>query len=94
MWLGCILFYISMLGLSMLRRNVIITLMSIELMLLGVVEILTLYSSIIVDEHGEVFSIFILTIAAAETATGLAILVNYYKMNEDIGILDIKRLKG
>jgi NADH-quinone oxidoreductase subunit K len=94
MWLGCLLFYISLVGLFLTRRNVIIALMSIELMLLSVVEILSLFSTIMVDQNGQVFSIFILTVAAAETATGLALLVNYYKNNQIIGLLNINKLKG
>jgi NADH-quinone oxidoreductase subunit K len=93
-WFGGILFYIGLVGLVLTRRNVLIALMCIELMLLGIVEMLAVFSVVFWDVNGEIFSLFILTVAAAETATGLALLVNYYKNNKFIGFAEINRLKG
>lgn len=77
--LGFILFLIGILGIILNKNNLLIMLMSIELMLLSVNLLFILYSIILDDIIGQFFALFILGVAAAETAIGLAILVSYYK---------------
>ena len=89
-----ILFFIGMLGIFITRKNIIIILMCIELMLLAVNMNFILYSVYLDDLLGQVFALFILTVAAAEAAIGLAILVVYYRINGTIMTLFINSLKG
>ena len=89
-----ILFFIGMLGLFITRKNIIIILMCVELMLLAVNMNFILYSVYLDDLLGQVFALFILTVAAAEAAIGLAILVVYYRINGTIMTLFINSLKG
>jgi NADH-quinone oxidoreductase subunit K len=91
---GLFLFVTGMVGVFLTRRNIIICLMCIELMLLGSVMLFISFSLFFSDIRGMVFVIFILTVAAAETAVGLALLVSFYKKNKLIAIKDIKLLKG
>jgi len=92
--LGAIIFTIGLVGVFLNRRNVIIILMSIELMLLAVNINLVSFSIYLQNLVGQVFAIFILTIAAAEAAIGLAIIVIYYKNKGSIDIKKISSLKG
>jgi len=91
---GAILFTIGVFGIFLNRKNVIIILMSIELMLLAVNINFVAFSSHLHDLIGQVFAIFILTVAAAEAAIGLAILVVYYRNRGSIAVEDINMMKG
>ena len=92
--LGAILFAIGVLGIFMNRRNVIIVLMAIELMLLAVNLNFVAFSHFLGDAAGQVFVFFILTVAAAESAIGLAILVVLFRNLETINVEDLDELKG
>ena len=92
--LGAVLFAISVIGIFMNRRNVIIVLMAIELMLLAVNMNFVAFSHYLGDMHGQVFVFFILTVAAAESAIGLAILVTLFRNLETIDVEDLDSLKG
>ncbi|MCZ2412674.1 MAG: NADH-quinone oxidoreductase subunit NuoK [Burkholderiales bacterium] len=92
--LGAILFAISVIGIFLNRRNVIIVLMAIELMLLAVNMNFVAFSHFLGDAAGQVFVFFILTVAAAEAAIGLAILVVLFRTVESIDVEDLDRLKG
>ena len=89
-----ILFLIGVLGLVLNRKNILITIMSIELMLLAVNLNFVLFSIYLDDIVGQVFVLFILTIAATESAIGLAILVVYYRLKNTIRIDKIKTIKS
>jgi len=89
-----ILFFIGMLGIFITRKNIIVILMCIELMLLAVNMYFIVYSVYLDDILGQVFALFILTVAAAESAIGLAILLVYYRITGTILTLFIKNLKG
>ena len=88
------LFLIGALGLVLNRKNILITLMSIELMLLAINLNFVIFSIYLDDITGYVFVLFILTIAAAESAIGLAILTIYYRLKNNIQIEKIKNMKG
>jgi len=88
------LFLIGVLGLVLNRKNILITLMSIELMLLAINLNFVIFSVYLDDIAGYVFVLFILTIAAAESAIGLAILTIYYRLKNTIRIDKIKNIKG
>ena len=92
--LGAILFAISVVGIFMNRRNVIIILMAIELMLLAVNLNFIAFSHFLGEAAGQVFVFFILTVAAAEAAIGLAILVVLFRNLETINVEDLDELKG
>ena len=92
--LGGLLFAISVLGIFLNRKNVIILLMAIELMLLAVNTNFIAFSHYLGDIHGQVFVFFILTVAAAETAIGLAILVVLFRNLRTINVDDLDKLKG
>ncbi len=92
--LGAILFAISVLGIFLNRRNVIIVLMAIELMLLAVNLNFVAFSHFLGDAAGQVFVFFILTVAAAESAIGLAILVVLFRSLGTIDVEDLDELKG
>ncbi len=92
--LGAILFAIGVLGIFMNCRNVIIVLMSIELMLLAVNMNFISFSHFLGDAAGQIFVFFILTVAAAEAAIGLAILVTLFRTLESIEIGELESLKG
>jgi len=89
-----ILFLIGTLGLVLNRKNIIITIMSIELMLLSVNLNFIIFSIYLDDITGYIFVLFILTIAATESAIGLAILSVYYKLKNTINLDKIKHLKS
>lgn len=91
---SAILFTMGVFGIFLNRRNVIIILMSIELMLLSVQVNLVTFSVYLHDLTGQVFSMFILTVAAAEAAIGLAILVAFFRNKGSIAVEDIHTLKG
>ena len=88
------LFLIGVLGLVLNRKNILITIMSIELMLLSVNLNFAIFSSYLDDIVGQIFILFILTIAATESAIGLAILSVYYKLKNTIQMDKIKVLKS
>ena len=92
--LAAIIFTIGVIGIFLNRKNVIIILMSIELILLAVNINLVSFSIFTQDLTGQIFTMFILTVAAAEAAIGLAIIVAYYRNKESIRIEDISSLKG
>ncbi len=92
--LAGILFTIGVCGIFLNRKNVITILMSIELMLLAVNINLVAFSAYLGNITGQVFAMFTLTVAAAEAAIGLAILVVYYRNRNTIEIEDMNRLKG
>jgi len=92
--LGAILFAISVVGIFLNRRNVIILLMAIELMLLAVNMNFVAFAHFLDDMAGQVFVFFILTVAAAESAIGLAILVVLFRSLNTIDVEDLDSLKG
>jgi NADH-quinone oxidoreductase subunit K len=92
--LGAALFAISVVGIFLNRKNVIILLMAIELMLLAVNMNFVAFSHYLGDISGQVFVFFILTVAAAESAIGLAILVVLFRNLRTINVQDLDRLKG
>lgn len=92
--LGAILFAISVIGIFLNRKNVIVLLMAIELMLLAVNTNFIAFSHFLGDTAGQVFVFFILTVAAAESAIGLAILVVLFRNLRTINVEDINQLKG
>ena len=91
---GAILFATGMFGIFLNRKNVIVILMSIELLLLAVNINLVAFSVELGDLVGQVFSLFILTVAAAEAAIGLAILVVFFRNRGSIAVDDINAMKG
>ena len=92
--LAAIIFTIGIIGIFLNRKNVIIILMSIELILLAVNINLVSFSIYLQNLVGQVFAMFILTVAAAEAAVGLAIIVVYYKNRGSINVEQISSLKG
>lgn len=92
--LSSMVFTIGVTGLLMNRRNIINILMSIELLLLSVNLNFVAFSAYLQEISGQIFSIFILTIAAAETAIGLAILVTYFRNRGSIEVEDVNQMKG
>jgi NADH-quinone oxidoreductase subunit K len=92
--LGAVLFAISVVGIFLNRKNVIILLMAIELMLLAVNMNFIAFSHYLNDMSGQVFVFFILTVAAAESAIGLAILVVLFRNLQTINVDDLDSLKG
>ena len=91
---GAILFAIGIFGIFLNRKNVIIILMSIELMLLAVNINLVAFSAFLGNLVGQIFTMFVLTVAAAEAAIGLAILVVYFRNRGSIAVEDINLMKG
>ena len=92
--LAAVLFCISVAGIFINRKNVIILLMCIELMLLSVNLNFVGFSHFLGDIHGQVFVFFILTVAAAEAAIGLAILVVLFRNRNTINVVDLDNLRG
>ena len=92
--LGAVLFAIAVIGIFLNRKNVIVLLMSIELLLLAVNINFVAFSRELGDAAGQVFVFFILTVAAAEAAIGLAILVTLFRNRRTIDVADIDTLKG
>jgi len=91
---GAILFSLSVAGIFINRKNIIILLMSIELMLLAVNMNFIAFSHYLGDNAGQVFVFFILTVAAAEAAIGLAILVVLFRNRRTINVDDVSEMKG
>ena len=91
---AAILFTLGIFGIFLNRKNVIIILMSIELMLLAVNINLVAFSAFLNDLVGQIFAMFVLTVAAAEAAVGLAILVAYFRNRGTIAVEEIDSLKG
>lgn len=92
--LGAILFALSVAGIFLNRKNVLILLMAIELMLLAVNMNFIAFSHFLGDTGGQVFVFFILTVAAAEAAIGLAILVVLFRNRHTINVTDLDTMKG
>jgi NADH-quinone oxidoreductase subunit K len=92
--LSAILFTIGVFGIFLNRKNVIIILMSVELMLLAVNVNLVAFSHFLGDLTGQVFAILVLTVAASEAAIGLAILVVFFRARGSIAVEDINMMKG
>jgi NADH-quinone oxidoreductase subunit K len=92
--LGAILFALSVIGIFLNRRNVIVVLMSIELMLLAVNMNFVAFSHFLGDAAGQIFVFFILTVAAAESAIGLAILVVLFRKLDTVDAEELDSLKG
>lgn len=93
-YFGASIFFTGLVGLFITRKNIIIILMCVELMLLGLNLNYIAYSVYLDDFYGELVSLFVLTVAAAESAIGLAILVIYYRVKGTIGTLFLSSLKG
>ena len=91
---AALLFTIGVLGIFLNRKNIIIILMSIELILLAVNLNFVAFSSYLGDLVGQVFALFVLTVAAAEAAIGLAILVVYFRNRGTIAVEDVNVMKG
>jgi len=91
---AAILFTIGVLGIFLNRKNIIIILMSVELILLAVNINFVVFSTYLGDLVGQVFALFILTVAAAEAAIGLAILVVYFRNRGTIAVEDVNLMKG
>ncbi|MGV2333214.1 MAG UNVERIFIED_CONTAM: NADH-quinone oxidoreductase subunit NuoK [Planctomycetaceae bacterium] len=92
--LSAFIFVIGIAGIFLNRKNIIILLMSIELMLLSVNINFVAFSSFLADIHGQIFTLFILTVAAAEAAIGLAILVIYFRNKGNIAVQDASQMRG
>ena len=91
---AAMLFTLGIFGIFLNRKNVIIILMSVELMLLAVNINLVAFSAVLNDLVGQVFAMFVLTVAAAEAAVGLAILVIFFRNRGTIAVEDISAMKG
>jgi NADH-quinone oxidoreductase subunit K len=91
---GAVLFALSVVGIFLNRKNLIVLLMAIELMLLAVNMNFVAFSHYLGDMHGQVFVFFILTVAAAESAIGLAILVLLFRNRASISVEELNTLKG
>jgi NADH-quinone oxidoreductase subunit K len=91
---GAILFVLGILGIFLNRKNIIVILMSVELILLSVNLNLVAFSAQLGDLTGQIFAMLILTVAAAEAAIGLAILVIYFRNRGTIEVEDVSTLKG
>jgi NADH-quinone oxidoreductase subunit K len=91
---GAILFTLGVMGIFLNRKNVIVILMSVELILLSVNVNLVSFSSFLGDIVGQVYALIVLTVAAAEAAIGLAILVAYFRNRGSIAVEDINLMKG
>jgi NADH-quinone oxidoreductase subunit K len=91
---AAVMFTLGVAGIVVNHKNIIIVLMSVELILLSVNINLVAFSAFLGDLTGQIFALFILTVAAAEAAIGLAILVCYYRNRGSIAIEDINMMKG
>ena len=92
--LGAILFALSMVGIFLNRKNIIVLLMAVELMLLAINMNFVAFSHYLGDMHGQVFVFFLLTVAAAESAIGLAILMLLFRNKSSINVDELNSLKG
>ncbi len=91
---AAVLFTLGVAGIILNRKNIIVILMSVELILLSVNLNFVAFSTTLADLTGQVFALFVLTVAAAEAAIGLAILVTFYRNRGTIAVEDINSLKG
>ena len=91
---AAVMFTLGVAGIIVNRKNIIIILMSVELILLSVNINLVAFSAFLSDLTGQVFALFVLTVAAAEAAIGLAILVAYYRNRGTIAVEDVNLMKG
>ena len=91
---GAILFVLGVFGIFLNRKDVIVILMAIELILLAVNINLVAFSAFLHDMTGQVFAMFVLTVAAAEAAIGLAILVIFFRRRGSIAVDDVNRMRG
>ncbi len=91
---AAVLFTLGVVGIIVNRKNIIVILMSVELILLSVNINLVAFSAYLGDLTGQVFALFILTVAAAEAAIGLAILVTYFRNRGTIAVEDVNMMKG
>ena len=91
---GAILFTLGVFGIFLNRKNIIIILMSVELILLAVNLNFVAFSAVLNDLSGQVFALLVLTVAAAEAAIGLAILVVYFRNRGSIAVEDVNLMKG
>ena len=91
---SAILFVLGVLGIFLNRKNIIVILMSIELILLAVNINFIAFSAVLGDLVGQVFALFVLTVAAAEAAIGLAILVVFFRNRHTISVEDVNMMKG
>jgi NADH-quinone oxidoreductase subunit K len=94
LWVAAILFTLGIFGIFLNRKNVIVILMSVELILLAVNINLVAFSAFLGDIVGQVYALIVLTVAAAEAAIGLAILVAYYRNRGSIAVADVNLMKG
>ena len=94
LFVGALVFVIGVMGIFLNRKNVIIILMSIELILLSVSINFVAFSAFLGDLFGQVFVMFMLTVAAAESAIGLAILMVYFRNRGSIAVEDVNTMKG
>ena len=94
LFVAAALFTIGVFGIFVNRKNVIIILMSIELVLLSVNVNLVAFSAYLRNLEGQIFAMIVLTVAAAEAAVGLAILVTYFRNRGDIAVEDINQMRG
>jgi NADH-quinone oxidoreductase subunit K len=94
LWVAAILFAIGIFGIFLNRKNIIVILMAVELMLLAVNINLVAFSTELGNLVGQVFAMFVLTVAAAEAAIGLAILVIYFRNRGTIAVEDINLMRG
>lgn len=92
--LAAMVFVVGVFGIFLNRKNIIVILMSVELMLLAVNINFVAFSAYLNDLHGQVFAMFILTVAAAEAAIGLAILVTFFRNKGEIAVDQLSELKG
>ena len=92
--LGAILFALSVVGIFLNRKNIIVLLMAVELMLLAINMNFVAFSHYLGDMHGQVFVFFILTVAAAESAIGLAILMLLFRTKSSVNVDELNSLKG
>jgi NADH-quinone oxidoreductase subunit K len=92
--LGGVIFLLGVVGIFLNRKNIIVILMSVELILLSVNINLVAFSTYSNEIAGQIFTFFILTVAAAEAAIGLAIIVSYYRTKGSIRVQDINEMKG
>jgi len=91
---GAVVFVVGVMGIFLNRKNVIVMLMSIELILLSVSINFVTFSAFLGDLFGQVFVMFVLTVAAAESAIGLAILMIYFRNRGSIAVEDVNTMKG
>ena len=92
--LNIILFIIGIIGIILNRKNIILMLMAIELMLLAINMNFVLFGVVLDDIVGEIYGIYILTVAASESAIGLGILVSYYRLKGNIGVMNLNLMRN